>query len=85
MPTRLSVSTSNQLLGISTNAVTTNAASVVAGITIIGGTKKVVFQVQGAATYPSDSSFLSDPRLSIYSGSTNDCSNRRLAKWTGQF
>ena len=64
------VSTSNQLLGISTNAVTTNAASVVAGITIIGGTKKVVFQVQGAATYPSDSSFLSDPRLSIYSGST---------------
>ena len=58
------------LLGISTNAITYNAASVVAGITIAGGTKRVVFQVQGRPTYPSEASFLSDPRLSIYSGST---------------
>ena len=63
-------STSSQLLGISTNAVTKNAASVVAGITITGGTKKVVFQVQGAATYSDQTGFLNDPRLSIYSGST---------------
>jgi hypothetical protein len=58
------------LLGISTNAITYNAASVVAGITVAGGTKRVVFQVQGRPTYPSEASFLSDPRLSIYSGST---------------
>ena len=63
-------STSSKLFGISTNAFTRNAASVVAGITITGGTKRVVFQVQGRPTYPSEASFLSDPRLSIYSGST---------------
>ena len=73
--------TSSKLLGISTNAITRNSASVVAGITITGGTKKVVFQVQGAATYPSDSSFFVRSKTQYLFRFNNDCSSRRLAKW----
>jgi len=54
-----------RLKGISTNATVTPTALMVAGVTITGGTKKVVFQVQATGTYGSDKGYLQDPVLYI--------------------
>jgi len=62
-----------RLIGISTNALTSDSASIVAGIEIKSGTKKVVFQVQGDATYP-DQGFVTNPILYII-----DSSNKIIA------
>ena len=53
------------LKGISTNGTVTTEAWMVAGVQITGGTKKVVFQVQGAGTYGAGTGFVSDPILVI--------------------
>ena len=57
--------TISKLKGISTNATVTPSALMVAGVTITGGTKKVVFQVQATGTYPSSDGYLQDPVLYI--------------------
>jgi len=57
--------TVSKLKGISTNATVTPTALMVAGVTITGGTKKVVFQVQATGTYGSDKGYLQDPVLYI--------------------
>jgi hypothetical protein len=57
--------TTIKLQGISTNATVTPTAWMVAGVTITGGTKKVVFQVQATGTYPSTDGYLSDPILIV--------------------
>ena len=62
--------TSIKLQGISTNATVTPSALMVAGVTITGGTKKVVFQVQATGTYASTDGYLQDPILYIVSGAT---------------
>ena len=54
-----------RLKGISTNATVTPTALMVAGVTITGGTKKVVFQVQATGTYGSNDGYLQDPVLYI--------------------
>ena len=57
-----------KLKGISTNATVTPSALMVAGVTITGGTKKVVFQVQATGTYASTDGYLQDPILYIVNG-----------------
>ena len=57
--------TISKLKGISTNATVTPTALMVAGVTITGGTKKVVFQVQATGTYGSNDGYLQDPVLYI--------------------
>ena len=59
-----------RLKGISTNATVTPTALMVAGVTITGGTKKVVFQVQATGTYASTDGYLQDPVLYIVSQAT---------------
>ncbi len=54
-----------KLKGISTNAIVTSDAWMVAGVTITGGTKKVVFQVQASGTYGTGLGYLADPILYI--------------------
>ena len=54
-----------KLKGISTNAIVTSDAWMVAGVTITGGTKKVVFQVQASGTYGTGLGYLADPVLYI--------------------
>ena len=51
--------------GTSTNAIVTSDAWMVAGVTITGGTKKVVSQVQASGTYGTDLGYLADPILYI--------------------
>ena len=63
-------STLAKLKGISTNATVTPTALMVAGVTITGGTKKVVFQVQATGTYASTDGYLQDPVLYIVSQAT---------------
>ena len=58
----------SKLKGISTNATVTPSALMVAGVTITGGTKKVVFQVQATGTYASTDGYLQDPILYIVNG-----------------
>ena len=54
-----------KLKGISTNAIVTADAFMVAGVQITGGTKKVVFQVQATGTYDAGTGFLADPILYV--------------------
>ena len=57
--------TLSSLKGISTNATVTPSALMVAGVTVTGGTKKVVFQVQATGTYAATDGYLQDPVLYI--------------------
>jgi hypothetical protein len=54
-----------KLKGISTNAIVTADAFMVAGVQVTGGTKKVVFQVQATGTYDAGTGFLTDPILYV--------------------
>ena len=58
------------LKGISTNASVTPEALMVAGVTVTGGTKKVVFQVQATGTYAATDGYLQDPILYVVNAST---------------
>jgi hypothetical protein len=55
---------SGNLYGISTNAMVTPTAMMVAGIDVKGGTKKVVFQVQANGTYPNQG-YVTNPILYV--------------------
>ena len=57
-------SSSIRLYGISTNAMVTPSAMMVAGVDVRGGTKKVVFQVQASGTYPNQG-YVTNPILYV--------------------